>query len=150
MIKMQISGSSHCGSTVTNLTSIHEKRVWSLALLNGLRIQHCHELCGVACRCSSGPTLQCLWCRPAATVQIQPLARELPYATGADQRAKKENKEKENIYNTGWAIQPKNRPPYITREVKWGWDPVYMDWHTAASAWSRGRRAFMELVQPAR
>ena len=36
--------SSNCGSVVMNLTSIHEDSVWSLVLLNGLRILHCGEL----------------------------------------------------------------------------------------------------------
>ena len=34
----------HCGSVVTNLTSIHEDAVWILASLSGLRVQHCPEL----------------------------------------------------------------------------------------------------------
>ena len=38
------SRSSHCGAVETNLTSIHEDAVRSVALLSGLRIQHCHEL----------------------------------------------------------------------------------------------------------
>ena len=42
-------------------------QVLSLALLSGLRIRHCHEL----------------WCSPAATILIRPLAWEPPYATGA-------------------------------------------------------------------
>ena len=42
-------------------------RVRSLALLSGLRMRRCREL----------------WCRPAATAPIQPLAWELPYAVGA-------------------------------------------------------------------
>ena len=36
--------SSHCGSAETNLTSIHETQVQSLASISGLRIWHCHEL----------------------------------------------------------------------------------------------------------
>ena len=36
--------SSHRGSAVTNPTSIHEDVGSILALLSGLRIQHCHEL----------------------------------------------------------------------------------------------------------
>ena len=36
--------SSCCGSVETNLTSIHENAVWSLASFIGLRIQHCCEL----------------------------------------------------------------------------------------------------------
>ena len=51
---------------VTNLSSIDEMKVRSLAPLSGLRITCCREL----------------WRRPAAAAQIQPLARELPYAAG--------------------------------------------------------------------
>ena len=39
--------------------------------------------CGAGRRCSSDPMLLWLWCRPAAAAPIQPLAWELPYATGA-------------------------------------------------------------------
>jgi len=52
---------------VTNLTSIHEDAVQSLASLSGLRIQCCCEL----------------WCRLAATAPTRPLAWELPYVAGA-------------------------------------------------------------------
>ena len=37
-------GSSRHGSVETKLTSVHEDAVHSLALLSGLRIQHCREL----------------------------------------------------------------------------------------------------------
>ena len=47
--------------------------VQSLALLSELRSD-------VAASCSSDPVL--LWYRPAAAAPIQPLAQELPYATG--------------------------------------------------------------------
>ena len=36
--------------------------------------------CGVGHRRGSDPELLWLWCRPAATALIQPLALELPYA----------------------------------------------------------------------
>ena len=39
--------------------------------------------CGVDRRCGSDLALQWLWCRPAATSEIRPLAWEPPYATGA-------------------------------------------------------------------
>ena len=39
--------------------------------------------CGAGCRCGSDPALLWLWCRPAATAPIGPLAGELPYAAGA-------------------------------------------------------------------
>ena len=55
--------------------------VRSLALLSGSAIWHCHELCGVAHRCSLDPVL--LWCGPAAIAQIRLLAWELQYAVGA-------------------------------------------------------------------
>jgi len=48
--------------------------------------------CGVGCRCSSDPAW--LWRRPAAAVQIQPLAWELPYATGAALKSKRKKKKK--------------------------------------------------------
>ena len=35
-----------------------------------------------------------LWCRPAAAAPIQPLAWELPYATGAALKKKKSKKQK--------------------------------------------------------
>ena len=50
--------------------------------------------CGVGRRHSSDLALLWLWCRPAATPRIGPLAWELPYAMGAALKKKKE-KEKE-------------------------------------------------------
>ena len=64
------------GLAVTNPTSIHEDTGFILALLSGLRIQHCIELW---CR---SQTLLWLWCRQAAIAAIRPLAWELPYAAG--------------------------------------------------------------------
>ena len=37
--------------------------------------------CGVGCRCGLDLALLWLWCRPAATALILPLAWEPPYAT---------------------------------------------------------------------
>ena len=57
--------------------------VRSLALLSGLRIWHCIAVsCGVGCRHGSDSVLLWLWCRPAATGLIQPLAWEPLYASG--------------------------------------------------------------------
>ena len=39
--------------------------------------------CGAGCRRGSDPALLWVWCRPAATAPIGPLAGELPYAAGA-------------------------------------------------------------------
>ena len=48
---------------------------------------------GVVRRCGSNPVLLCLWGGPAAVALIQPLAWELPYATGAVLKKKKKKKE---------------------------------------------------------
>ena len=51
--------------------------------------------CGVGCRLGSDPALLWLWCRPAATAAIQPLAWEPPCAMGAaPEMAKRQNKKK--------------------------------------------------------
>ena len=44
--------------------------------------------CGIARRCGSDPTLLWLWCRLAVTAPIEPLAWELPHATGAARKKK--------------------------------------------------------------
>ena len=67
---------------VKNPTSIHEN-VSMMASLNGLRIWHCRELCGVGHRRGSDPVLLSLWFRLAAAAPIRPLAWELSYAAGA-------------------------------------------------------------------
>ena len=74
--------SSHHGSVATNPVSTHEDSVQSLALLSGLRIQHCREL-WCRSRCGSDLLLLGLWCRLAAAALIRPLAWEFPYATDA-------------------------------------------------------------------
>ena len=71
-IQKQRAGNSHCDAVETNLTSIHEVSVPSLASLSGLEIWHCPDL----------------WCRSqlgswVAVAPIPPLARELPYAVDA-------------------------------------------------------------------
>ena len=75
---------------VKNLTSSHEDVVLSLASLNGLRIWCCCKYVGH--RCSLDSALLWLWCRPAATAPLRPLAWELTHAAGAALNRKKENK----------------------------------------------------------
>ena len=50
--------------------------------------------CGAGHRRSSDPMLLWLWCRPAATAPIRPLAWESPYAVGAAQEKAKRQKTK--------------------------------------------------------
>ena len=70
--------------------------VWSLALLSGLSIQHCHELW---CRSQSSSDLALLWCRPVATALMRPIAWELPYAKRL--AVKSENKKQNKTKNYG-------------------------------------------------
>ena len=49
---------------------------------------------GVGRRRGSDPTLLWLWCRPAATALIRPLALEAPYAAGVAQEIAKRPKKK--------------------------------------------------------
>ena len=50
--------------------------------------------CGVGRRHGSDPALLWLWCRPAATAAIQPLAWNSPYAAGAALKRQKTKKKK--------------------------------------------------------
>ena len=69
---------------LTNPTRNHEV----VGSIPGLAVS-----CGVGCRHGLDPTLLRLWCRPAATAPIGPLAWEPPYAAGAAQEnGKKINK----------------------------------------------------------
>ena len=69
--------------------------VQALALLSGLRIWHCHELC-VGHRHGSDPVLLWFWNRSAATALIQLLAWEPPHAARAalkEQQQQQKSKE---------------------------------------------------------
>ena len=72
-LRTQHSGGSLSGTAEMNPTSNHEDGGSIPASLSGLRIRRCCEL----------------WCRPAAAALIQPLAWELPYATGMALKRKK-------------------------------------------------------------
>ena len=61
--------------------------VQSLTLLSGWKIWHCHS----CSRHGSDLALLCWWHRPTAAVQIWPLARELPYASGVALKKQKKN-----------------------------------------------------------
>ena len=75
--------SSCHGAAEMNLTRNHE----IVGLIPGLDQwvkDHAIAMsCGVGCRRGLDLALLWLWCRPAATALIQPLAWEPPYASGA-------------------------------------------------------------------
>ena len=55
--------------------------------------------CGVGCRHGSDPALLWLWCRPAVTAPIRPLAWEPPYAAGvALENAKRQQQQQTPEY----------------------------------------------------
>ena len=53
--------------------------------------------CGVGRRGGSDPSLLWLWCRPAATAPIRPLAWDPPYAVGVAQKMVKRQKKKKKV-----------------------------------------------------
>ena len=54
--------------------------------------------CGVVCRHGLDPALLWLWCRPAATAPIIPLAWEPPYVLEEIKRQKKKKKKEKKIH----------------------------------------------------
>ena len=73
-------GSSNCGSAVTNLTSNHEDADSVPGLAQWIKGSGVAMSCGVGCKHGSDLAL---WCKPAATALIRLLAWELPYAMDA-------------------------------------------------------------------
>ena len=61
---------------------------------------------GVGRRCALDPVLLWLWRRPAAAALIQPLAWELPYASGV--ALKKQTKNIQNVQIQSKMSQPGN------------------------------------------
>ena len=63
--------------------------------------------CGVACRRGSDPELLWLWCRPAATAPIQPLAWEPPYVVGAALEKAKRQQQQQSFCSFRFVFQNK-------------------------------------------
>ena len=82
-------------------------RVWSLASLSELGIQHCLN-CGIGHRHGLDMALLWLWCRLAAVAPIQPLAWELP---GPKKKKKKKPEEHCSIFHP--SIHPSIHPKCI-------------------------------------
>ena len=53
--------------------------------------------CGVGGKCGSDPVVLWLWGRPETTAQIQSLAWETPYASGAALKRKEKKKSPESV-----------------------------------------------------
>ena len=101
-------------------------RVRSLALLSGLRIQHCHELwwC-LQTRLGSRVVValfnwSCTLCRPEGTAPIKPLAWEPPYVAGAAlEKAKRQRKKTKPTKNKNKNKKPEKVIIKIKRVNEW-------------------------------
>ena len=68
--------------------------------------------CGVGRRRGLDPVSLWLWCRPAATTPIRPLAWEPPYAVGAAlKRTKRQKKRKKETTQNGQGGKKKKKKP---------------------------------------
>ena len=93
--------SSHRGLVVMNLTSIHEDTGLIPGLIQWLKGSGIAMSYDVGRRCSSDTLRLWLWLQLAATVSIQHLAWELPYATGAALKRQKTKNNPQNKNKTG-------------------------------------------------
>ena len=69
-LKWSWEGSSHCGSAVTNPTSIHEDAGLIPGLAQWVKGSGIAVSCGIGRRHGMDPVLLWLWCRPAAAAPI--------------------------------------------------------------------------------
>ena len=112
-------------STKTNPTRIHEDADSISGLTPWVKLSGIAMSCGVGCRPGSDLVLLCLWCRPAATALIRPLAWEPPYAAGMDLKRKKKVV---HIYNGILLSHKKNQNNAICSNMD-----GHRDYHTKGS-----------------
>ena len=109
--------------------------VQSLALLSGLRIQHCCEL-GVGLRRSSDPALLWLWHRLMATAPVRPLAWEPPYAAGValeKDTKKKTKKKRKEIFHDHSSPPSRGLPIHV---VTYSVDSIHSMYSRRQSTWT--------------
>ena len=87
-LKLGVSIVAQCGLR-THIVSVRIQ-IQSLASLSRLRIWGCHKLWRVSLMCLRS-TVATAVAQASAVAQIQPLAQELPHATGAALKRKKKN-----------------------------------------------------------
>ena len=82
---------------LANLTSIHADAglISELAVGWGSGVA---VSCGVGCKLGLDPALLWLWCSPATTASIQPLAWEPPHTVSAALKRQKKKKGKLKLY----------------------------------------------------
>ena len=105
-----------------------------LASLSGLRIRCCSELWYIGRRRGSDMVLLWLWCRPAATAQIWPLAWELPHATGAALKTKKKGKNPTHICFKEMKLIQKI------------WRPQILSWHISSLPISQRLQILLSVI----
>ena len=123
--KERKNGSSCCGSLVTKLTSIHK----DMGLVPG------------PAQWAKDPSLQWLWCRPAATSPIWPLAWEPPYAVGTALKMTQKKKERKKCISTHLSYTNIFETPtmhsVLCGEGEGHWDTqslwIKMRWHLSLS-----------------
>ena len=104
--------------------------------------------CGIGCRRGSDLVVLWLWCKPAATALVQPLAWEPQYAAGAalkKTKKKKKKKEKEKIKKKKENKAGCDIHHFYPSSL--GWDLVTWHYATVSEAWKYNLAACLEEME---